>query len=93
MAQVRVIDLEADYRFVDKLTACVDLLRESTDDELRAPTSNIRVQRLVEEMERLTSMTHKVTDLERELLRGISKSDRIVQEVGQFRQEIKVACE
>ena len=92
LARVDGLDLEADYRVVDTLTACVDRLRQATDDELSAATSNIRMQRLAEEMERLTSMTHQVADLERALLRGISKRDRLVQELGQYRQEIGDAC-
>ena len=92
LARVDELDLEADYRVVDTLTACVDRLRQATDGELSAATSNIRMQRLAEEMERLTSMTHQVADLERALLRGISKRDRLVQELGQYRQEIEDAC-
>ena len=91
-ARVEVLDLEADYRIVDDITACVDRLREKTDDELSAMTSNIRMQRLAAEMERLGSMTHRVADLERALLRGISKRDRLVQELGQFQREIEAAC-
>ena len=91
-ARVEVLDLEADHRVVGTLTTCVDRLREKTDDDLSAATSNIRMQRLAAEMERLGSMTHRVADLERALLRGISKRDRLVLELGQFQQEIEAAC-
>ena len=91
-ARVEVIDLEADHRVVGTLTTCVDRLREKTDDDLSAATSNIRMQRLAAEMERLGSMTHRVADLERALLRGISKRDRLALELGQFQQEIEAAC-
>ena len=91
--RVEGLDLEADYRVVETLVVCVDRLREATDDELSATTNNIRMQRLAGEMERLARMTHRVADLERALLRGISKRDRLVQELGQFRQEIDAACQ
>ena len=92
LERVAVLDLEADHHVVDTLTLCVDRLREETDDELSATTSNIRMQRLAAEMERLGVMTHRVADMERALLRGISKRDRLVQELGQFREEIAAAC-
>lgn len=92
LVRVEGLDLEADDRVVDTLTACVDRLRQATDGELSAATSSIRTQRLAAEMDRLTSMTHQVTDLERALLRAISKRDRLVQELGQFRQEIEDDC-
>lgn len=85
-------DLAADYRIVEKLTGCVDRLRQATDEELSATASNIRMQRLAVEMEQLGLMTHLVADLERALLRGISKRERLVQELGQFQQEIKAVC-
>ena len=89
---VEALDLAADYRVVERLTACVDRLREETDEELSRTASNIRMQRLAVEMEQLGRMTHRVADLERALLRGISKRDRLVQELGQFQQEIEVVC-
>ena len=90
--QVELLDLGADHRVVGTLTTCVDRLREKTDNDLSAATSNIRMQRLAAEMERLGSMTHRVADLERALLRGISKRDRLLMELGQFQQEIEAAC-
>ena len=89
---IEALDLAADYRVVERLTGCVDRLREATDDELSATTSNIRMQRLAVEMERLGRMTHRVADLERALLRGISKRRRLVQELGQFQREIEAVC-
>ena len=89
---IEALDLAADYRIVERLTGCVDRLREATDDELSATTSNIRMQRLAVEMERLGRMTHRVADLERALLRGISKRKRLVQELGQFQREIEAVC-
>ena len=93
MARVKVLEVETDREDVNILTACVDRLREKTNDDLKATEINIRLQRLAAEMERLGSMTHRVADLERALLRGISKRDRLVQELGQFQQEIKAACQ
>ncbi|MCY4515167.1 MAG: hypothetical protein OXC69_08570 [Candidatus Tectomicrobia bacterium] len=92
LARVEGLDLEADYRVVDTLTVCVNRLRQAADGELGAATSNIRMQRLAEEMNRLTSMTHQVADLERALLRGISKRNRLKQELEQYRQEIEAVC-
>ena len=91
-SMVERLELEADRDMVDELTICVDRLRHETDEQLSATTNNIRMQRLAAEMERLGSMTHRVTNLERALLRGISKRDRLVEELGQFRQEIEVTC-
>ena len=91
-ARVETLELEADRDLVDELTICVDRLRHETDEQLSATTNNIRMQRLAAEMERLGSMTHRVTNLERALLRGISKRGRLLEELGQFRQEIEVAC-
>ena len=93
MGRVKVLDVETDREDVNILTACVDRLREKTNDELKATKSNIRLQRLAAEMERLGSMTHRVADIERALLRGISKRDRLVQELGQFQEEIKAECQ
>ena len=93
MARVEVLEVETDREDVNILTACVDRLREETNDELKATKINIRLQRLATEMERLVKMTHLVEELERALLRGISKRDRLVQELGQFQREIKAACQ
>lgn len=92
LERVEGLDLAADYRIVDTLTICVDRLREETDDELSATTSNIRMKRLAVEMERLGRMTHRVADLERALLRAISKRDRLVYEFGQLREEMEAVC-
>ena len=89
---IEALDLAADYRVVERLTGCVDRLREETDEELSGTSSNIRMQRLAVEMVRLGRMTHRVADLERALLRGISKRERLVQELGQFQQEIEAVC-
>ena len=93
MGRVKVLDVETDREDVNILTACVDRLREETNDELKATKSNIRLQRLAAEMERLGSMTHRVADIERALLRGISKRDRLLEELGQFQEEIKATCQ
>lgn len=92
LSGIEALDLAADYRVVERLTACVDRLREETDEELSRTASNIRMQRLAVEMERLGGMTHRVADLERALLRGISKRMRVAQELGQFQQEIEAVC-
>lgn len=93
LAQVRVIDLEPDRQVVDTLITCVDHLREETDDQFNTTTNSIRAQRLANEMQLLNEMTLRVTGLERALLRGISKRDRLVQELEQYQQEIQGACE
>ena len=88
LAQVEVIDLVPDRQVVDTFITCVDRLREETDEKFSTTTSSIRARRLANEMELLNEMTHRVTGLERALLRGISKRDRLVQELEQYR-----ACE
>ena len=93
LARVGVIDLEPDRQVVDTLITCVDRLREETDDKFNTTTNSIRAQRLANELEILNAMTLGVTGLERALLRGISKRDRLVQELEQYRQEIQGACE
>ena len=93
LARIGVIDLEPDRQVVDTLITCVDRLREETDDKFNTTTNSIRAQRLANEMELLNAMTLGVTGLERALLRGISKRDRLVQELEQYRQEIQGACE
>ncbi|MDE0206070.1 MAG: hypothetical protein OXP66_08580 [Candidatus Tectomicrobia bacterium] len=93
LARVEAIDLEPDHQIVDSFIACVDRLREETDEKFRMSTNSIRVRRLAREMELLNGMTHQVTGLERALLRGISKRNRLVQELEQYGQEIQGACE
>ena len=91
--RVAKLDLDADHRQIDGLTICMDKLRRKTDSELNETKSNIRLQRLAAEMERLHLMTDLVTELERALVRGVNKRGRIVQELGQFQQEIQDACQ
>ena len=93
LAQVEVINLAPDRQVVDTLITCIDRLREETDEKFNKTTSSIRVRRLANEMELLNEMTHRVTGLERALLRGISKRDRLVQELEQYRQLVHDACE
>ena len=93
LTRVEALAIAADYRIVETLTACVDRLRRETDEELSGAASNIRMQRLAVELELLGRMTHRVADLERALLRGISKRDRLVQELGQFQREIEAVCQ
>lgn len=93
LAQVEVIDLAPDRQVADAFVSCIDRLREETDEKFNTTTSSIRVRRLANEMELLNEMTHRVTGLERALLRGISKRDRLVQELEQYRQLIQDACE
>ena len=92
LTRLEALALSADHQVVDSLTNCVDRLREETDGELSATTSNIRMKRLAAEMERLGHMTHRVADLERALLRAISKRDRLVYEFGQFEEEREAVC-
>lgn len=92
-ALIDALELAVDYRAVDALTVCVDRLRKETDEEISATASNIRMRRLAAEMERLGTMTHRVSDLERAFLRGISKRDRLVEEFGQFQREIEAVCQ
>ena len=87
LTRLEALALSPDHQVVDTLTNCVDRLREETDGELSATTSNIRMKRLAAEMERLGHMTHRVADLERALLRAISKRDRLVYEFEQFAEE------
>ena len=93
LARIEALELAVDYRAVDMLTVCVDRLRKETDEEISATASNIRMRRLAAEMERLGTMTHRVADLERAFLRGISKRNRLVEELGQFRQEVEAVCQ
>ena len=93
LAQVQVINLEPDRQIVDTLITCVDRLRDETDKKFDTTTNSIRARRLANEMELLNEMTLRVTGLERALLRGISKRDRLVQELEQYWREIQGACE
>ena len=94
LQQLEVIDFGRDQQDVDTFVPCVDRLREETDEKMsNATNSIIRHQRLANEMEILNEMTHRVTGLERALLRGVSKRDRLMQELGQYRDEIQSACE
>ena len=94
LKRLGVIDFETDQQAVDIFVACVDRLREETDAELNKETnSGIRLQRLTNELGHLGDVTHRVTGLERALLRGISKRDRLMQELEQYREEIEAACE
>lgn len=93
LTRIEALAIAADYRVVETLTACVDRLRGETDEELSGAGSNIRMQRLAVELELLGRMTHRVADLERALLRGISKRDRLLLELGQFQREIEAVCQ
>ena len=93
LTRLEGLDLAADYQVVDRLTTCVDRLRRETDDELSATKSSIRMKRLAAEMERLGLMTHRVADMERALLRAISKRDRLVYAFGQFQEEMEAVCQ
>ena len=93
LTRLEGLDLAADYQVVDRFTTCVDRLRQETDDELSATKSSIRMKRLAAEMERLGLMTHRVADMERALLRAISKRDRLVYAFGQFQEEMEAVCQ
>ena len=92
LSDLQKLNIEPDLEIAGKLTVCVDRMREETDAELSEATSSIRMQRLAAEMERLTELTHRVTDVERALLRALSKRDRLVQAFERFRKEIEDGC-
>ena len=94
LKRLGVIDFATDQQAVDTFVACVDRLREETDAELKEDAiSGIRRRRLNNELGHLGDVTHRVTGLERALLRGISKRDRLMHELEQYREEIQAACE
>ncbi len=87
------LDIEAATEVVVSLVSCVDDLRRRTDREFNAPDiTTIRMQRLSDELQRLTEMTHRVQDLERALRRAASKQNRLVEELAQLDQEIRISC-
>ena len=91
--KLRKLDVESAADVVVGLTTCVDLLRRKTDGEFNAPdVTTIRMQRLSDELQRLTATTHDVQDMERALRRATSKRDRLVRELTQLEREIESSC-
>lgn len=86
------LDIETDRTATNEISICIDRLRKRTDNDLKQADSSIRMRRLAAEMEGLIAVTERAMELERALLRGRSKRDRIVQELRQFQQEIENAC-
>ena len=77
---------------VGRLSVCVDRLRRETDDKMSEEISTIRLQRLAALLARLKNTNDQTINLERSLVRGISKRDRLVQELEHFHEEIRGAC-
>lgn len=78
---------------VGRLGVCVDRLRRDIEDKMSEENiSTIRLQRLVVLLARVKNTNDQTINLDRSLLRGISKRDRLVQELEHFYEEIKGAC-
>ena len=93
-AESRLVNLgiEGDLTAVAMIAVCIIDLRRRTDDAFDRATGSIRLRRLGAEMERLTAIVERAMNLEKALLRGVNKRDRVVGELGQFRREIGIAC-
>ena len=87
------IDFEADSDLALDLMVCVDRLRRETDGEFNAPgITTIRMQRLSDELDRLTDLTLRVQNMQGALRRAVSKRNRLVEELIQYKQEIQGTC-
>ena len=87
------IDILGDQQHAGGLGVCVDRLRRETNDKMDEENiSTIALQRLAALLERLKGANGQIISLERSLVRGTSKRDRLVQELEHFHEEIKRAC-
>ena len=93
MAGVSGLVLDPDLQTVAGLASCLDRSRETTNKGLVSTESTIGLLRLDRELALWTKMTMRVTELEQALLRGVSKRDRLMQELELFRHEIAQACQ
>ena len=91
--RIKELDILVDQQHVGGLSVCVDSLRRETDDKMSEEISTIRLQRLAAQLDRLRDTNEQTMSLERSLVRGISKRDRLVQELEHFHEEIKRACQ
>ena len=87
---LKQLDIDSETEDVMSLGYCADDLHRRTDRELDTPgITTIRMQRLIDEMERLTKMTQRVRKMEGDLERAASKRDRLLEELTQFNHEIQ----
>ena len=94
LRRLQKLDIGADVEWAVGLSNCVDRLRRKTDEEFNKDgISTIRLQRLSDELARLTKMTHRAQDRERELGRADSKRNRLKDELGQLKHEIDRDCQ
>ena len=93
LRRLQKLDIDADVELAVGLSNCVDRLRRSTDEAFNKDgISTIRLQRLSDELQRLTKATHRAQDMERALRRADSKRNRLKEELGQLEHEIDNDC-
>ena len=84
------LEIDGDSDLAIDLIVCVDQRRRATEEKIGTlGNSTIRMQRLSDELKRLTDTTHRVQELERALGRAVSKRNRLVEELNQLRREIE----
>lgn len=89
---VRKIDILDDQKIVNTFAICIDGLRRETERNMDEADTTVRLQRLAARMEQLQAINDESMDVERALLRGISKRKRLLQELEQFHEEVTDAC-
>ena len=93
LRRLQKLDIGADVEWAAELSNCVDRLRRKTDEEFNKDgITTIRLQRLSDELARLTKMTHRTQDRERELGRADSKRNRLREELDDLKHEIDNDC-
>ena len=91
--QLEEIDIRGDQQYVYGHGVCMDRLRREIDAKMSQDTNTIiRQQRLAAQQDRLRGINEQIINLDLSLLRGISKRDRLIQELKSFHEEIKEAC-
>lgn len=91
--RLKELDILGDQRHIDGPSACVDRLRMEIDAKMSDEINHISLQRLGVQFTRLKDMNDQIIDLERSLVRGMSKRDRLVQELEDYHEEIRGACQ
>ena len=87
------LDILGDQQHISGPSVCVDRLRREIDEKMSEEINTIRLQRMAVQLTRLTGMNNQIIDLERSLVRGMSKRDRLIQELEYIHEEIGGACQ
>ena len=86
------LHLTAGCGAVARIGPCIDRLRADFERRMKETDNAVLLQRLATELKHLSSLNVEVVAFEEALLRGISKRNRLVQELREFTDVIEVSC-